>query len=710
MTNRLARESSPYLLQHAHNPVDWYPWGAEALSAAREQDKPILVSIGYAACHWCHVMERESFEDPAVAALMNEHFINIKIDREERPDLDHIYMDAVQALTGGGGWPLNVFLTPDARPFYGGTYYPPQPAYNLNSWTEVLRGVARAWRERKEDMVRQSLELTEHLSRSSEIGRKLPEQRERDEEVVVPARGAGFREDQLHLLAAELMKTADREEGGFGRAPKFPQMGSIGFLLRYGWIERKKGAKAVYLEGENRLLGEAALEQAFLSLDKLIAGGIYDQLGGGLARYSTDNEWLVPHFEKMLYDQALFVSGLADGLLAAGRDSERGQSYERALHHTLGFVRGDLLSPEGGFYSALHADSEGHEGKYYVWELGEVKEVLGEEDARLAAAWYGITAEGNWEGINILTRKMRVEELSEAMGAGLDETLTKIDSIGGRLLERRGDRIRPALDDKQLLGWNALMNTALCKAAGATGDRAYRELAIRNMEWMLRVFADGEGQYHHTYKDGVAKFPAFLDDLAYLVQALIQLQELTGDTRYIERAGAITERIVERFGSEDNHLFYYTGEGQEDVVVRKREVYDGAQPSGNAVMQYNLNWLGVVLDRGDWKQRSMEMLESLSGAVTRYPGAFGHWAIGLLEAVKGCAEIVVAGPEADDVRNKILANFIPFRIIQSTTRENEVYPLLRHKLNNPYTRIHVCRNYTCARPVATVEEALTQIG
>lgn len=674
MSNRLQHETSPYLLQHAHNPVDWYPWGEEALETARTLQKPMLVSIGYAACHWCHVMERESFEDPAVAVLMNRDFINIKIDREERPDLDHIYMDAIQAMTGSGGWPLNVFLTPEGKPFYGGTYYPPKAAYNRPSWTDVLAGVAKAWQDRREDIQSQADNLTLHLQQSSQIGGTQSD---------FPF----FHEDLLHQMAAALLKTADTSEGGFGRAPKFPQTFSIAYLLRYYWAYGDQDA----------------LAQATLSLNKMIRGGIYDQLGGGLARYSTDNEWLVPHFEKMLYDQALFVAVVAEAYQLT-----RNAEYERVIHQTMAFINREMLDPEGGFYAALDADSEGEEGKFYVWEKGEIEEVLG-EDAAIAIDRFGVTEEGNWEGINILTASMNAGWLALKYECTESEMEVKLDSITARLMARRAERVRPGLDDKMILGWNALMNSACTRAYAATGRLAYRELAERNMDWMLRVFQREDGRLSHTYKNGIAKFPAFLDDYAYLVQALIGMQEATGEQAYLEKAKKLTELVIRDFGEEGNPFFYYTFREQRDVVVRKREIYDGAQPSGNAVMVLNLYYLGVVFDLAAWRRQSMEMLENLGKTMVRYPGSFGCWAIELFRQVRGCAEIVVVGHEADALRSEILANFIPFRVLQSATQENNAYPLLRHKPSEPDTLIFVCQNYSCRQPVASVEEMLHQL-
>ncbi|KIC94579.1 thioredoxin domain-containing protein [Flavihumibacter solisilvae] len=678
-TNRLAAETSPYLLQHAHNPVDWYPWGDEALQAAQQSDKPILVSIGYAACHWCHVMERESFEDASVATLMNEHFVNIKIDREERPDLDHIYMDAVQSMTGSGGWPLNVFLTPEGKPFYGGTYYPPVAAFNRPSWTDVVNGVSNAWRDRRDEINQQAENLTSHLVNASQFGVA--------QSAAEAAGSRSFTEVQVHEIAGLLMKNADRAHGGFGQAPKFPQTHIISYLLRY---------EHFYKSGNE-------LEQALLSLDKMIAGGIYDQLGGGLARYSTDGEWLVPHFEKMLYDQALFIGVLADAFRLT-----HDKKYERVIHQTMEFIQREMLSPEGGFYAALDADSEGEEGKFYVWEKGEFDELLG-DDSDLACAWYGVTAGGNWEGVNILTGTMEPGQLSAAFNLDQAQTSDKLDRISTILMSARDNRIRPGLDDKLLLGWNAMMNTACSKAYAATGTEAYRELAIRNMEWMLKTFSTQSGDLLHTYKSGQARFFGFLDDYAYLVQALIYLQELTGNQDYIIRAEELTAKVMRDFGEADNHLFYYTDIKQKDVVLRKREVYDGAQPSGNAIMLFNVQYLGRLLDKPLWIKKANDMLESMMKLVVRYPGSFGCWALELMRAVRGSAEIVVVGPAVDDLRREILSNFIPFRILQSASQENQAFPLLRNKPSAPDTWIYVCEDFICRPPVTSVREMIHQI-
>ncbi|MGB8192226.1 MAG: thioredoxin domain-containing protein [Chitinophagaceae bacterium] len=672
MANRLVQETSPYLLQHAHNPVDWYPWGDEALERSRKEDKPILVSIGYAACHWCHVMERESFEDESTARLMNEHFINIKIDREERPDLDHIYMDAVQAITGSGGWPLNVFLLPNGKPFYGGTYFPPVRAFNRASWQEVLTGVANAYKERRQELTEQAEGLTNHLVQSNAFGTDASDG------------GDVFTDENLEEIFANIMKQADKKEGGFGRAPKFPQTFSIQYLLRH------------YHYTKN----EEALQQALLSLDKMIDGGIYDQLGGGFARYSTDEMWLAPHFEKMLYDNALLVTTLSEAYQLTGHER-----YRRAIRETLRFVERELLSPEGGFYSALDADSEGEEGKYYVWTPDEIEEVLG-EDGELFCAYYDVTENGNWheqghEGParNILRVLQPADEFAKTNNLDGDQFNDKLEQLRDKLLLHRSKRIRPLLDDKILLNWNALMNSAYSKAYMATGDEHYREVAIRNMDFLLKSFRDADTYgWHHTYKNGRSKTPAFLDDLAYLVQAQIQLQEITGDAELLSEAKKLTEYVIENFSEESTPFFYYTHAGQKDVIVRKREVYDGATPSGNAVMGHNQLYLSIVYDNAAWKKRGGELVGSLGGVIIKYPTSFGVWASLLQAFTKGVQEIVVTGEKIVGWRKQILGIFIPYKIFQSIEKADNRFPLLEGKPVDAQPLVFLCKNYACHSP------------
>ncbi len=675
MANRLAKESSPYLLQHAHNPVDWYPWGEEAFEKARSEDRPILVSIGYAACHWCHVMERESFEDDATAALMNEHFVNIKIDREERPDIDHIYMDALQAMAGQGGWPLNVFLLPNRQPFYGGTYFPPAAAYNRPSWKEVLLAVSDAFKTKRADIEQQASNLTQHLENSNQFGLEAVDSLIPKEELFTMA--------QCDSMALAVLGQADKEWGGFGRAPKFPGTFSIQYLLRYYRVKKD----------------EAALQQALLSLDKMIDGGINDQLGGGFARYSTDEKWLAPHFEKMLYDNALLTDVLCEAFQLTGQTR-----YARAVKETLGFIEREMTSPEGGFYSALDADSEGVEGKFYVWSEEEMLEVLG-DDGPACCAYYDVSRHGNWEDVNILWMPRPVAEVA----AGLGISVAELEEIAARsrpkLLEARAKRIRPGLDDKILLGWNALMIHALCKAAGALGEEKYVQMAERAMRLVLdKMRRDNTPAFWHTYKNGAARYPAFLDDYAALIRALIALQEVTGNLGWLHEAKSVTNYVTAQFGDDAGRYFFYTEAGQSDVIVRKKEIYDGAVPSGNAVMAHNLWHLSIVYGEKSWAERALAMTGGLGQTVMRYPTSFGVWAGMVLRLVQGEPELAVTGPEYLERMRELNGLYLPYKVMLGAESDVEGMPLLEGRAVEGKTLIYLCRDYHCERPVEYISE------
>jgi uncharacterized protein YyaL (SSP411 family) len=670
--NHLAKETSPYLLQHAYNPVEWFPWSDEALQKAKEEGKPILVSIGYSACHWCHVMEKESFENDETAAIMNEHFVNIKIDREERPDIDQVYMDAVQAMTGSGGWPLNVFLTPDGKPFYGGTYYPPQQHYNRPSWTDVLHGVANAWHNKREEVLQQAQGLTDYIEQSNSFGQNKGEQ--------------NFTHEKATTIFSNIMKQADTQEGGFGKAPKFPQTFSIQYLLRYYHFYKD----------------DTALKQALLSLDKMIYGGIYDQLGGGFARYSTDAEWLAPHFEKMLYDNALLLITMAEAYQVTKNDL-----YKDTIDHTMEFITRELLSPENGFYAALDADSEGEEGKFYVWSKKEVNEILG-ADADLFCKVYDVTETGNWEHTNILRMKSSVDEFSQTHEIDPHTLKAKLKEGRENLFKAREKRVRPGLDDKILLNWNALMNTACSKIYAATGKEDYKELALKNINFLLKSFSQN-GNLLHTYKNGQAKITAFLDDYAYLIRALISLQEITGDASYLLKARELTHYVLDNFSEDETGLFYFTDRQQKDIIVRKKEIYDGALPSGNAVMIGNLYYLSIVFDIQLWHERCNKGLGTLVKMCENYPTSFGVWCDLMLEIVQGTREIVVTGEFVDEVRKEILANFIPYKVFQSASLENNIFPLLSGKMVTSQPLIFHCKNYSCSEPVNNVDLLLKQL-
>jgi uncharacterized protein YyaL (SSP411 family) len=673
-TNRLAQETSPYLLQHAHNPVDWYPWCPEAFERARQEDKPVLVSIGYAACHWCHVMERESFEQETTAAIMNEHFINIKIDREERPDLDHIYMDALQTIAGSGGWPLNIFLTPDAKPFYGGTYFPPVRAYNRASWVETLQSVQQAWKERKHEVLAQAENLTAHLQQSNAFG-ATPNP---DQEF--------FSLDSLQKIAANMLQQADTAWGGFGKAPKFPQSFSIVFLLRYYHFTSDK----------------ASLQQALLSLDKMMQGGLYDQLGGGFARYATDTEWLAPHFEKMLYDNALLIVAYGEAYQLT-----KNENYRSVINETMSFVRRELYSEEGGFYAALDADSEGVEGKFYTWSASEIDAVLGEQ-AHWFKQYYDIREEGNWEHSNILWVQKTAETFCAQQGIELASFLEYLKECKQKLMQVRTGRIRPLLDDKIILGWNALMNKACTRAYLVTRDGSYLQLAITNMEFLLRTFRDSDQNWYHVYKKQ-ARYPAFLEDLAYLVEALLCLFEVAGDLKWLHESEILTNYIVAEFSDPDSPFFFYTKRGQQDVIVRKKEVYDGAVPSSNAIIAKSLHHLSLLLDKPEWGQKSRTMTATLGNAIVRYPTSFGNWACLLQEFFYGTNELSVVGEDHNSLKDNILGEYIPHRVLQTAQRSDPRFALLRGKDPGGSTAIWLCKNFSCQAPVTELTDLMLLI-
>jgi len=667
-TNRLIHETSPYLLQHAHNPVDWYAWGDEALQKAKDEDKPVLVSIGYSACHWCHVMEKESFEDESTAEIMNKYFINIKIDREERPDLDHIYMDAVQAITGSGGWPLNVFLTPDAKPFYGGTYFPPVRAYNRMSWKETLLSIHESYKEKRSEIESQAENLTQHIFNANSFGINKPATQNED---------SFFSENSLNTIAANILQNGDKEWGGFGNAPKFPQTFCIQYLLRHYHFTKD----------------QPSLDQALLSLDKMMQGGIYDHLGGGFARYSTDTKWLAPHFEKMLYDNALLVGVLAEAFQLTGD-----HLYAECIKETLDFIKREMSSAEGAFYSALDADSEGVEGKYYVWSKQEVDELL-QEDAEIFSFVYNISEKGNWEHVNILWLPQSLKTCAAALNMEENILKEKLGNCKRKLFAFRNKRIRPGLDDKILLGWNALMITACCKAYASAGELQYLKMATDNIRFIENNFIDEEGNWFHTWKNGQAKYPAFLDDFAFLIQAYIQLQEVTGDSEYLLSARNLTETVIKEFSDDDFTFFWFTKNSQRDVIVRKKEIYDGAVPSGNAVMAHNLIYLSVVFDIAEWRQRVENMTRSLNNVILRYSSSFGNWALLVQLIVKGFNEIVIIGAEADKLLKEVNNLFVPGKIIQSAIFEDHNFPLLRNKWVPDETYLYLCKDYNCLRPV-----------
>lgn len=675
-TNNLINETSPYLLQHAHNPVNWYAWGQEALKKAAEEDKPILVSIGYSACHWCHVMERESFEDEVTAQIMNEHFVNIKIDREERPDIDHIYMDAVQAITGSGGWPLNVFLTPGLKPFYGGTYYPPRPAFNRSSWQQVLHAVAVAYREKRNEIAAQSENLTRHLQSQNVLN--------------LTKEAAVFDKNTTNVIADNLVQLADKEWGGFGQAPKFPQTFSVLYLLRYYWLTGNT----------------TTLDVATSGLDKMMMGGIYDHLGGGFCRYSTDRRWQIPHFEKMLYDNALLTDAFTDAYQLTRRED-----YARVIKETIGFMQNELTSPEGGFYSALDADSEGIEGKYYTWNRQEI-DILLRDESDLFCSVFDVSENGNWEDTNILWLPESLESVAEKLEVSKEKLVNSLDNSKHILFHARQKRIRPGLDNKILLSWNALTITSLCKAYAALGDELYLRLAEKNILFIEKhLFNTGTGSLLHSWNKIANRQAAFLDDYATLARAYIYLHEVTQNNNYLLKARLLTEKVIENFSDEENCFFYFTPKDQKDILLRKKEIYDGATPSGNSVMAENLFKLSVIFDIPGWKQRAERMLVNISRVAEKYPVSFGNWCLMMLTSVYGLKEIVVATENYQALLQQVLQEYIPFKIVQASSVQNNDWPLLKGKVILPnQTKIYICENYNCLQPATSFEEFKNQLN
>ena len=665
-TNDLIKETSPYLLQHAHNPVQWKPWSDALFTTATAADKPILLSIGYAACHWCHVMERESFEDELVADYMNAHFINIKVDREERPDIDHIYMDALQAMTGSGGWPLNIFLLPNGQPFYGGTYFPPQAMQNRASWMDVLKGVQAAFESNRDKLVEQATHLTQHLLQSN-----IKALQSQDLEAVATI-------DEFQLIAQRLLQNADTQWGGFGVAPKFPQTFSIQVLFR-NYFQNKDQASIVH---------------AIRSIDKMIQGGIYDHVGGGFSRYSVDAMWQAPHFEKMLYDNALIL-----GTLAEAYQITKKPIYKDVIHATFTFLQRELFNGAGGYFAALDADSEGVEGKFYTWAYAEIKEIIDPAIFDAFVAYYQITTSGNWEHTNILWTQ---NELEKEWEPAWQNELKKLMNV-------RSVRIRPALDHKVILGWNAMLIVGFCKINAALGNELYKKAAIECIEWLEEnLYHADEHYFYHSMANGLPKAHAFLDDYANLIQAYIYLQQMTGDTSYLFKAKKWMDYVLLHFIDEEGLYFYYTASYQKDVIIRKKESYDGAQPSGNALICSGLFYLGHVFDQTIWTLHAEKMIHSIRPSLLQYPNSFGFWAQSFYQMSTGMIELVGVGPTVHESLPSLNAVFLPHAIrILSQDQEAQI-PLLKDKkyTDNQY---FICKNKTCSPPVSNIDGILANI-
>ena len=646
MPNRLASETSPYLLQHAENPVDWYPWGDEAFELARTSDRPILVSIGYAACHWCHVMEHETFEDPEVALVMNTHFVCVKVDREERPDVDAIYMDAVQAMTGQGGWPLNAFLTPDGVPFFAGTYFPPEPRHGLPSWKDLLVGIWNAW--------------TTQRSEIDEAAR-----------MNVPRlQGAAFMEAPSDALSPDLLPAAvlglrrafDETNGGWGGAPKFPSTSAIEFLLARGEV-------AMPLQ----------------TLRRMASGGIYDQIGGGFARYSVDARWLVPHFEKMLYDNALLARAYLHAFQVSGEPL-----FERVCVETLDWAMRELRQDEGGFASSLDADSEGVEGKFYVWTVAEIRAALG-DDADEAIRCFGVTEAGNFEGANILVRAT-----SDPPG---------LASLKAALLSARSARVRPALDDKRLTSWNALMISALADAGAALGRADYVAAAVACGEFIERELRDSSGRLLRSFNRGRAKLPAYLEDYAYLLEAYLTLYEATFDAAWFTRAVALAEVLLERFYDDERGGFFSVSDDHTGLIARRKDLEDAPIPAGGSAACFGLLRLARFTGSARYEDAAVSLITLLHKVAPEHPLAFGH----LLRAIDfhlgPVREVALAGDDVSALAGVVRSGFFPYVVLAGGSGD---VPLLEGRVPvDGHAAAYVCQHFTCQLPV-TSAEALTK--
>ncbi len=678
-TNNLVNETSPYLLQHAHNPVDWYPWGDEALGKARAENKPILLSIGYSACHWCHVMEHESFENEATAKLMNENFVNIKVDREERPDLDQIYMNAVQMMTGHGGWPMTMFLTPEGVPFYGGTYFPPEDRYNMAGFPRVLLSVADAFRSQKDQVAHTATTMLGELRR------------------------VGIAEPSREMMTTELLNSAyrhlannyDRTNGGFGGAPKFPPAMALEFFLH---MHHRTG------DSETMAMIDHTSRQ-------MAAGGIYDQLGGGFHRYSVDAHWLVPHFEKMLYDNAL-LSRLYLHLYQVTKDP----FFRRVAEETLDYVVREMTDEGGGFYSTQDADSEGHEGKFFVWSRQEILDALGSEDGNVFCDYFSVTESGNFESKNILHVTAAVEDVASRHDVSPDQLRSVIEAGRKKLFGLRDGRIKPARDEKILTAWNGLMLASFAEASAILERSDYRQVAEANAEFLL-THLRRDGLLLRTCKDGEAKLNAYLEDYACLIEGLVCLYETTGDFGWLKSSVELADKMIDQFWDEEQGAFFFTGTSHEQLIVRSKDFLDNATPSGNSVAALALLKLSSLTGNADYRRRATTVLRLIADQVRRYPSAFG-WALCALDFyLSSPKEIAVVGA-ADDARVNDLVRvlwqtYLPNRVIacalEAPDQAAALIPFLQGRTGAMLPTAFVCYDGTCQIPATRPADFALQL-
>lgn len=670
-TNRLINSTSPYLLQHAYNPVDWYPWEKEAFEKARKEDKPIILSIGYSSCHWCHVMEHESFENNAVAELMNNHFVSIKLDREERPDVDQVYMDALQAMGMNGGWPLNVFLTPDLKPFYGGTYFP------TDQWQRVLTQINNVYEKKKDEVMASADDLAAALS-TSEIHKYKLGISEKD---LTPE----ILDDAFDKMASRF----DRVRGGIDKAPKFPMPSVWLFLLKYAKMT------------ENH----AALDYLKLTLNRIASGGIFDQAGGGFARYSTDKEWLAPHFEKMLYDNGQLLSLYAEAYNATGDDY-----YKEIISRTVDWLEREILDKNGGFYSALDADSEGEEGKFYVFTSEEIDQVLSPELVLLTKDFFNISAEGNWEhGNNILHSEKTPEEYAKANNIELNDLQEQLKEIRQTLLKYRETRIRPGLDDKVLTSWNALTISGLADAYRATNDIRYLNMALATVNF-LRQHLFSNGKLLRSYNKNHAHIDAYLEDYALYIQSLIKMFEVSFDDSYLSEAKKLSDHVISNFFDEEEGMFFFTSSGSEALIARKKEIFDNVIPSSNSVMATNLYLLSLYFDKKPYHEMAEKMVRRVSEQLSNEPVYLSNWAILYLLMSRPTAEIVIVGDQHEEFRQELEKHYLPNKVIMGGKTEG-ILPLMENRpTKGGKTTMYVCYNKTCKLPVNSIEQALKQLN
>lgn len=686
--NRLINEKSPYLLQHANNPVDWFPWGEEAFEKARLEDKPIFLSVGYSTCHWCHVMEKESFEDQDVAELLNKDFVCIKVDREERPDVDSIYMNVCQALTGGGGWPLTVLLTTDKKPFFAGTYFPKESRYNRPGLLELLPRIAFLWKEKRDDLINSSNEIVASL-----------EQQAQGRFGEMPGK------DLLDKAYAQFSSRFDSVYGGFGNAPKFPTPHNFLFLLRY---YKRTGEKK-------------ALEMVEKTLRAMRLGGIYDHLGFGFHRYSTDKQWVLPHFEKMLYDQATLVMAYNELFQLTGNIF-----YKEVIDETLEYVKRVLTSPEGGFYSAEDADSEGEEGKFYLWTEKEIRDILGEKASVIISA-YNISSSGNFTdpfkagatGENIFYLTKSYEQLAESAGKTTENFLTVLRESLRSLFEHREKRIKPHLDDKVLTDWNGLMIAAFAKAGAVLKNPEYIDTAARAANFIIEKMNPAPGALLHRYREGEAGIKGMLEDYAFFIYGLLELYEADFDTRWLNKAIELTDELNARFRDDVYGGFYFTASDAEELILRQKDIYDGAIPSGNSIAILNLIKLARITGRSEYEENAGQSAASFSAGVEAYPAGYTQYLAGVDYLLYGGNEIIISGkkddPETKEILDKLRGTFIPARVIIFRDIENDTLtataPYLKdYGMKEGKTTVYVCRNYRCSLPVHTAEEALKMIN